>query len=44
MSGETSHNSKLALLLPFRCIVFLLVFIIGALITDKKGSDISDWW
>ena len=44
MSGETSHNSKLALLLPFRCVVFILVFVIGAIIVDKKVSDISNWW
>lgn len=44
MTNETTKGSRLALLLPFRCIVFILVFVIGALIVDKKVSDISNWW
>lgn len=31
-------------LLPFRCIVFALVFIIGSQIVQKDISDISNWW
>lgn len=34
----------LPMLLPFRCIIFLLIFIIGALITSKDVSEISNWW
>lgn len=44
MTKYTAHNSRLAFLLPFRCIVFILVFVIGAVIVDKKVSDISNWW
>lgn len=38
------RNKKLAYMLPLRCVVFLLVFIIGAFVTDKKVQDISNWW
>lgn len=44
MTNETTKGSRLALLLPFRCIVFVLVFVIGAVILDKKLGDISNWW
>ena len=37
-------NSRLALLLPLRCIVFIAVFVIGAVIVDKQVSGISNWW
>lgn len=39
-----NKNSKAAFLLPFRCIVFVLVFVIGAAITGKNVKDISNWW
>ena len=38
------QKQYLSLLLPFRCIVFLLIFIIGASIVNKRIDDISNWW
>lgn len=39
------NKSKfLSYLLPFRCVVFLLVFIVGAFIANKKLEEISNWW
>lgn len=37
-------NSKLKYLLPIRCIVFILIFIIGSIITKQEIKDISNWW
>lgn len=37
-------NKNLPLLLPFRCIIFVLVFIIGSLITNKSLDEISNMW
>ena len=37
-------NNKLCFLLPFRCIIFLLIFIIGAVITEKSLDEISNFW
>ena len=37
-------NNKLCFLLPFRCIIFLLIFIIGAVITEKILDEISNFW
>ncbi len=37
-------NNKLCFLLPFRCIIFLLIFIIGAVITEKRLDEISNIW
>lgn len=34
----------MSLLLPVRCILFLLVFLAGAKITGKGLSGISNWW
>lgn len=34
----------LPFLLPFRCVIFLLIFIIGAGIADKQVDKISNWW
>lgn len=31
-------------LLPFRCIVFILVFVIGSSLVHKNINDISNWW
>ncbi len=39
-----NKNRYLSYLLPFRCIVFLLIFIVGASVTDKKTDEISNWW
>ena len=44
MTNGTTKGSRLALLLPFRCIVFIAVFVIGAVIVDKQVSGISNWW
>ena len=44
MTNETTKGSRLALLLPLRCIVFIAVFVIGAVIVDKEVSGISNWW
>ena len=38
------NNKKLYFLLPFRCIIFLLIFIIGAVITGKCLAEISNIW
>ena len=37
-------NKFLPLLLPFRCIAFVLIFVIGAAVTGKEVGDISNWW
>lgn len=31
-------------LLPIRCLIFALIFVIGAIITKQKVEDISNWW
>ena len=31
-------------LLPIRSIVFILVFVVGTLISGKALTDISNWW
>ena len=41
MTKENVHNSRLALLLPIRCIAFTAIFIAGALITGKKVAVIA---
>lgn len=38
------NNKKLYFLLPLRCIIFLLIFIIGAVITGKSLDEISNIW
>ncbi len=38
------QNKGLYYLLPSRCLLFIIVFIIGALITNKEISEISNWW
>ena len=37
-------NKNLPLLLPFRCIIFVLIFIIGSIITNKSLDEISNMW
>ena len=37
-------NRCLPYLLPLRCIIFLLVFIVGAFCVDKKIDETSNWW
>lgn len=37
-------NKNLSFLLPFRCIIFVLIFIIGSLVTGKELDEISSIW
>ena len=37
-------NSKLKYLLPIRCIMFILIFVIGSIVTKQNMSHISNWW
>ena len=37
-------NSKLKYLLAIRSIMFVIIFILGAIITKQNISDISNWW
>ena len=39
-----NESKYLPYLLPLRCVIFLLIFIIGAFIADKKIDEISNWW
>ena len=41
---KNSNNKFLSALLPFRCIVFLLVFVLGAKLLNKELEEISNWW
>lgn len=36
--------SKLKYLLPIRSILFILIFVIGSIITNKSLNDITNWW
>lgn len=38
------RKSFLPCLLPLRCIVFLLTFVLGAAIAGKELEEISSWW
>lgn len=42
--GKTMNYNKFSLLLPLRCVVFLLVFVIGTMITGENLVDITNWW
>ncbi len=37
-------NSKLKYLLPIRSIMFILIFLIGSIMLNRKLIDISNWW
>ena len=37
-------NKSMVYLLPIRCVVFVLIFVIGAIITKQNVEDISNWW
>ena len=43
---EDKVKSKkfLPALLPLRCLVFILVFVLGAKLVNKGFNDISNWW
>ena len=36
--------NKLKYFLPLRIVLFLLIFIVGSIITNKSLNDISNWW
>ena len=36
--------NKLKYLLPIRCILFILIFVLGSILVNKNISDISNWW
>lgn len=38
------NHDKLPYLLPIRSVVFILIFVLGSLITGKELSAISNWW
>ncbi|MCM1065141.1 MAG: CPBP family glutamic-type intramembrane protease [Eubacterium sp.] len=35
---------RMIYLLPLRCVIFVLLFVIGAIVTKQKVEDISNWW
>ena len=37
-------NKNMVYLLPIRCVFFILIFVIGAIITKQEVKDISNWW
>ena len=37
-------NKSMVYLLPIRCVIFVLIFVIGAIITKQEVEDISNWW
>lgn len=37
-------NKNMVFLLPIRCMIFALIFVIGAIFTKQKVEDISNWW
>lgn len=39
-----NKNRFLPYLLPIRCVIFLLIFVIGANIRSENVSEISSWW
>lgn len=43
MEDQVKDN-KLSYLLPIRSVIFLLVFVIGSLVSGKEPADISNWW
>lgn len=38
------NNPKLPWLLPMRSVLFLLIFVIGAVVTGKAVDEITNWW
>lgn len=38
------NKKALPFLLPIRCVVFIIIFVVGAKIVNKDVSDISNWW
>lgn len=44
IENSKDNGAFLALLLPVRSVVFLLLFLIGAALVGKELADISNWW
>lgn len=41
---NTDKNRRMAYLLPIRCVIFVFIFVAGAIITKQEIDDISNWW
>lgn len=41
---STNKNECMVYLLPIRCVIFALTFVVGAIMTKQKTDDISNWW
>lgn len=41
---NTYKNKYIIYMLPVRCFMFILIFVLGAMITRRKIEDISNWW
>ena len=37
-------SKKIKYLLPIRCILFILIFVLGSMLTNKELNDITNWW
>ena len=37
-------NKSMVYLLSIRCVIFVLIFVIGAIVTKQKVEDIINWW
>ena len=37
-------NKNMVYLLPIRCVIFVFIFVTGAIMTKQKIEDISNWW
>lgn len=41
---NSNKNKSMVYFLPIRCLIFALIFVIGAVITRQKVENISNWW
>ena len=41
---DNNKTSFLKYLLPFRCVAFPLIFIVGAAVTGRELADTMSWW
>lgn len=39
-----SNKSFLPYLIPFRCIIFILIFLVGSFAVNRNLDEISNWW
>lgn len=44
MESYHDRNCNLYYMLPLRCIIFLLIFMIAAVVFGKQMEEISNWW